>query len=85
MHFYYLSMFMPSVYTICFLRLLVFGGRLSGVGFEVLTEGELLREAQFIRHLFDQDIRLAQEVFGLIDGHHIDPIHRGITGFRCSL
>ena len=51
------------------------------MGFEVLAEGELLREAQFVRHLFDPDIRLAQEVFGLIDGHHIDPIHRGITGF----
>ena len=36
-----------------FLRLLVFGGRLAGVGFEVLAEGELLREAQFIRHLFE--------------------------------
>ena len=52
-----------DVYAICFLRLLVFSGGLAGVGFEVLAEGELLREAQFVRHLFDQDIRLAQKVF----------------------
>ena len=39
-----------DVYAICFLRLLVFSGGLSGVGFEVLAEGELLREAQFVRH-----------------------------------
>ena len=61
-------------------RLPVFSWGLAGVGFEVLPKSELLGEAQFISHLFDQNIRLAQEVFRLIDSDHIDPLHRRITG-----
>ena len=58
---------------------LVFGGRKAGVGLEVLAEGELLREAEFVRHLFDQHPRLAQQVLRLIDGDHVDPLHRRVV------
>ena len=51
------------------------------VGFEVLAEGELLGEADFVGHLLDLDIGLAEEVLGLVDGDHVDPLHRGITRF----
>ena len=34
-----------------------------------------------MRYLLDEHVRLAKEMYRLIDGHHIDPLHRSITGF----
>ena len=60
---------------------LIFRRGLAGMHLEVLSEGELFGKTQFVGHLLDQDIRLAQEVFRLIDSHHVDPFHRRETGF----
>ena len=50
------------------------------MGLEVLAEGELLGEAEFVRYLLDQHVRLAQEVLRLTDGDHVNPLHRCIIG-----
>lgn len=53
----------------------VFGGGEACVGLEVLAEGELLGKAEFVRRLFDEHARPAQQILRLIDGDHVDPLH----------
>lgn len=39
-----------------------------GVAHEIFPEGELFREVEFFGNLFDEQVGLVKQVFGLVDG-----------------
>ena len=51
------------------------------MGFEVFAESELFGEAELGSDVFDLRVGLAQQVLGLVDSDHVDPLHRCVTRF----
>lgn len=53
-----------------------------GVAHEIFPEGELFREVEFFGNLFDEQVGLVKQVFGLVDGEMGNPVGRRFPGTR---